>query len=331
MTSPIGARLPVNLRSIDLNLLLAFAAIYKHGNVTVAGQEIGLSQSAMSGALQRLRRVFQDPLFVRLSHGVAPTSRAEELEPVIRDVLLQLHHAVSLGARFDAATSGRTFRIFMNDLGEAALLPQMLGEVRRRAPHVSLVVPELRLEELPQALAHGQIDLAVGVLPNLETGFRHEPLLEETYVCIVRDTHPVLRRKLTREAFAKLRHASFTSMNNAHRAIVETLERAGIRRHVAAEVPHFVVIPILIANSDLVVILPRTIAEWFSRFLDLRVLDLPFPLPSFEVRSHWHERRETDAGLRWLRGLVRDAVAALRRRGAKPDIGRGDRLDREMR
>lgn len=310
-------RLPVNLKAIDLNLLLVFAAVYKHGSLTAAGDEIGLSQPAMSGALRRLRSVFQDQLFVRLSHGMGPTSRAEQLAPLIHEVLQRLQVAVAPPAPFVPASSTRAFTLFMNDLGEAALLPQLLERVRREAPGVSLLIPDLHVDELPQALEHGDIDLVIGVYPALDQGFLSEHLLEETYVCIIRETHPVLVQGLTQENFAQLSHASFTASGNVHRVIDEVLRTAGIHRRVAVEVPHFVVIPSLIANSDLVVILPRTIGEWFERFLSIKVVQLPFSFPSFHVNQYWHERRHEDGGVVWLRALVRDSLATLHGRSPR--------------
>ena len=290
----------MNLRDIDLNLLRAFDAVLQERSVTGAAGRLGLTQPAVSNALARLRALFGDPLFVRTSVGMDATPFARELGEPVRQALALLESALAHGPGFDAATSTRAFRFYMSDLGQVEFLPPLIERVQRIAPGVRLEAVALDVEDIGSALGAGALDIAVGFLPGLGPPVRRKPLFRDPYVCLMRAGHPALGRTLTRKRFVEASHV-LVSYRGGHRVIEEALERAGLARRIALRVPHFTVVPMVLARTDLILILPQRVARVYERQGGFRYLPTPVPIPPADVGVHWHERFDADAGNRWLR------------------------------
>ncbi len=293
----------MNVQDIDLNLLRVFDAVLVERGVTPAAARLGLTQPAVSNALARLRAVFGDALFVRTPGGMDATAFARELAEPVRQALALLESALAHGPGFDPATSTRSFRFYMSDLGQIEFLPPLVERVQSSAPGVRLEAVGLEVEDIGGALAAGALDLAVGFLPGLGPPVQRRALFRDPYVCLMRADHPDIDKKLTRKKFLDAAHA-LVSYRGGHRVIEEALERAGLARRIALRVPHFTVVPMILERSDLILTLPARVARVFERRGSLKSLPPPVPIPPAEVGVHWHPRFEGDPGNRWLRDLM---------------------------
>lgn len=293
------------MSSPDLNLLLVFEALFRQGSVTRAAAQVGLSQSAMSSALGRLRTQFGDPLFVKTRSGMLPTPRALELAPALTEALAMVRGAMGKREAFDPATSNRSLRVYMTDVGETVLLPALMTYLQERSPSVRLETAQLPAAELPLRLESGDVDLAVGYLPQLPERIRRARLFEEHYVCLTRPDHPLGRKgPLTLKEFLAARHVLIASMGSGHGILERTLAERGVHDNVALRIPHFAVVPLIIANTDLIVTVPSRVAATTARLVKSKVHPLPIPIPSFDVSVFWHERVENDGANRWLRAAM---------------------------
>jgi DNA-binding transcriptional LysR family regulator len=299
----------MNVMDLDLNLLRVLDAVLRERSVTVAAARLGLTQPAVSNALARLRAAFGDALFVRTPSGMAPTPFARDLDAPVRQALALIESALAHGGGFDPATSTRAFRFYMSDLGEISFLPALVEHARRLAPGVYLEALGLPLEAIDEGLAGGALDIAVGFLPGLAAPVRRRRLFSDPYVCLMRSDHPRIGARLTRKLFLEASHALVSSTGSGHRVIEEALERHGLTRRIALRVPHFTVVPMVLARTDLLLTLPSQVARVYEADGHFKSLPVPLPIPPAEVAVHWHERFERDPGNRWLRELMIELFA----------------------
>lgn len=295
----------------DLNLLLVFDALIKEHSVTRAGERLGLSQPAVSAALRRLRGHFQDPLFIRSSEGMVPTQKALELVDPLNEALLMIDAAVENQGEFDPTSSQRSFKILMMDVGEIDFLPMLLQHLCNIGSGISLETkqPEStsRNDQIT-AFEMGALDLALGYWPQFSSrrGFQRRHLFSDSFVCIAREDHPKIGRKLTMQQFAEASHVIVTTHGNTDGVIEQTLVERGLKRRVVARVPHFLAVPKIIANTDFIVTIPSGLAISFADIHPLRIHRLPIAIDPFEVSVYWHNRFDHDVGLKWMRETIED-------------------------
>lgn len=290
---------------LDLNLLPVFEAMLQEQNVTAAAARMGLTQSALSNALGRLRHYFEDPLFVKTRKGMLPTPRALELAQPLRDAMTLVRAAAQKSEGFDPTSSNRTFRLYMTDVGEMVLLPALMKHLRENGITIQIETAQLDSEEVAERLASGEIDFAVGYLPNLGKAIASASLFREHYVCMTRkDGDDAASGKLTLKKFLAASHVLISSMGSGHQIIERTLEQRGFKRKVALRVPHFLVIPKIVADTDLVVTVPARVADAFAGQTEVRVHPLPVPIPKFDVSLFWHPRFVNDPPIEWFRKLM---------------------------
>ena len=299
----------MNITRIDLNLLPVLDALMRTQSVTRAAQTLGLSQSAMSAALGRLRAAFDDPLFVRGARQMLPTPRARRLVVPVREVLERIRRDVLADVGFEPTLAEREFSLCLTDLGGLLFLPRLLAVLGQRAPRITLRTHQMPVTELEAALESGAVDLAIGNYPDLPGSVYQQRLYERSYVCIVRADHPRVGARLNLKQYLALEHAVVRSPVRVHAAVDQALARGGLQRLVVVSVPHYLVIPHVIEKSDLVATVPREAAEVFSLYANIRALELPVRIPRVTLRQHWHRRYHHDADNRWLRGQVTELFA----------------------
>jgi DNA-binding transcriptional LysR family regulator len=286
---------------VDVRLLRLFEAIYATKNVTRAAEQLGQTQSTASIGLGRLRRQFRDPLFVRTSEGMQPTPHADVLIARVREVLQVLRELSEQGPFFDPSTANRMFRIGMTDASHITLLPRLLAYIRTIAPHVQLEAMAIDAA-LPQALQSGGADLALGLIPQLESGFYQQTLYSQDWICIAGADHPRLGGGLTVSVYKAEAHIKIVG-GTGQFLLEEALRDQGIERHEVLRLPGFLGLASIISASDLIATLPRHTGETLAALSGLAVHPCPFSIPTFWVKQHWHARYHHDPANRWLRGV----------------------------
>ena len=295
----------MNLGLVDLNLLVAFDALLAEQSVTRAAGRLGLSQPAMSSALGRLRRLIGDPILVRTATRMVPTQRAMELVGPVRQILAQVELALAAPAPFDPASTRRRFRIATNDYVEAVLLPRLVREIASAAPGIDLEILPLGAAYPEEGLQTGKLDLAIGFAHNVPVELHSHILFKDKFVCAVRADHPAVGRRLTPRQYAELPHMLVSQTGGVTGIVDNALSMHGLERRVAVTVPHFVIAPHVVAQSDCIVTLAERVARSFAGGLALRLVKPPVFLPAIRVAMTWHERNEHDPAQKWLRDTLR--------------------------
>jgi DNA-binding transcriptional LysR family regulator len=300
----------VHLRSIDLNLMPVFAAVYETGSVAAAAAHLGMTQPAVSHALRRLREAAGDELFVRQARRMKPTPKAESLAPLIRAGLQQFHQVLAGTRPFDPSCSERTFRIAMPDYVEFLLLPGIVRRLVSEAPHVRVQVR--RMEALfapPEAeLQRGVLDAAAGFFPDLRglsSALLQQEILRDKNVLVLRRGHPALKRQMTFESFAALPQAAVIYGSEPQGFIDREMAARGFPRRLAYATPSFLSALRMVAGSDLVACLPAGLVRRFAKEWGLTHRAVPMELPEFVLRLVWPRSAHDDGGHRWLRSLLR--------------------------
>jgi DNA-binding transcriptional LysR family regulator len=286
---------------IDMTQWRLLASLAENHSLSAAAAKIGISQSAASHALAKLRLQVGDALFVRSSGRMKPTPYGVRLCEAARDALDTLLDGLTFEHSFDPAETRRRFNVCTNTIGQLACLPQLVALLKREAPGASLKVHQ-PTENTQDALASGEVDLAVGgFFTNLTSGFRQSVLYRTRYVCVVRADHPLFRDGMTMDAFLKVSHAVTDASGMAHAIVERALPKNSVQHLVHLSVPDFVALPILVAESDLLVTMPAGLANAFATHLRLKILPPPLPLPEYDVKVYWHERFQRDPANMWLR------------------------------
>src|SRR5262249_1044122 len=291
----------MHIYDLDLTQIRLLAELSRQYNISAASRKIGLSQSAASHSLAKLRRQLGDPLYTRAANGLQPTPYGERLGIAAREALDVLGAGLASNRPFDPQTSTRRFTFFANDVGQMVFLPRLLAFFKKEAPGATVRIAPIPLDNPGLALSSGEVDLAGGFFDNLTTGFMQAVLFRERYGCGVRANPPKFRAGMTLEAFKNADHAMADSTGMAHAIIDRFLARHQIRRNTTLRVPGFYVLPMIVANSDLVAIIPSRLAQAFVAHVAIKILPAPIPLPSFDIRIYWHERYHHDPALRWFR------------------------------
>ncbi len=295
----------MDIRKVDLNLLVVFDMLLRLQSVTKTAEALGMSQPAMSLALNKLRTAFGDPLFVRGSRGLSPTPRAEQLAVPVQHVLDQIKNDVLRQPSFDPATTERTFTFNMADVGELVFLPRLRAHLQAVAPGANIRTVSTPPGQLAEGLQSGEVDLAIGYFPGLQGAVIYQQrLFSHSFVCIVRKDHPVFRSQITKKRFLEAQHVVVDQEGKSHELFEETLAAQGLTRRVALSIPHFLAIPLVVAASDLIVTVPYAIGASFAKMANLKMLRPPIQVGQPEVKQHWHARFHHDQVNRWIRGVV---------------------------
>jgi DNA-binding transcriptional LysR family regulator len=289
------------VRGLELSQVRLLAELSRANGITSAASSIGLSQSAASHALAKLRKQLGDPLFLRTGNGLRPTPYGQRVGLAAREALEVLVTGLASNRPFEPRTATRTFSCYMSDVGMMVMLPSLVTYMKKHAPGSNVRSAPIPLINPGGSLISGDVDVAVGFFDNLSSGFVQRFLFRERYVCIVRSGHAGFRGGMSVEAFKKVEHAMADATGMAHAVIDRSLEKHKIARTIALRVPGFQMLPAIVANSDLVAIIPGRLADTYGRHLPIKVLPTPIPMPAFDVRLFWHERYHHDPPHRWFR------------------------------
>ncbi len=292
----------MNINAIDLNLLRLFDMVWRYRHVSEAAQRLGLSQPAASQGLARLRRLLGDALFERSSTGVRPTPLAERLAPKVQAALAMLEQALNDSAVFDPRQSQRCWRLHLSDIGEARFLPDLVRRLALEGSGMQLEAQPLPHKQIGAALQAGQLDLAIGFLPEV-TDTLQQPLLRDRYVVLLRKGHEVAQRWRTNPSPGVLSQLEFAAVRT-HSDTLRILERMHWQQRLRLTVSHFLSLPGIVGSSDLAVLMPRNFARGFVASQTLEILEPDLPWLDFTVSMHWSRRFDQEPGLQWLRAEV---------------------------
>ncbi|WP_426441294.1 LysR family transcriptional regulator [Bradyrhizobium genosp. P] len=296
--------------AIDLQSLRLFCAIVETRSVSHAADVLGTSQPAASYLLGRCREQIGDPLFLKSSKGMTATPKMLSLYQELRRGIDVLDSALS-PAGFDPRRSDRNFRLAMSDIREMVFLPSILGRLQSLAPKVTVEVVQIPLQQLPRALDFGDVDFAVGNLPEICAETSYTTVFRERYVCFFRKQHQSIKRTLSTRQFEASDHIIVSSPFTGHHSVERSLLERDIRRRPTLKVANYTSVPNVIAETDLLVVIPSRVAKAFERTHGLRWLPLPVSIPSFDVRVHWSRRHETNEGHEWMRWMLLETLRRI--------------------
>ncbi|HET9931272.1 MAG TPA: LysR family transcriptional regulator [Polyangiaceae bacterium] len=296
------------LSGIDLNLLVVLRALLTERHVTRAAARVGLSQSATSHALARLRELYGDPLLVRSGRALSLTPRAARLLPAVERGLGELENTMRDEPEFQPSTARRTFTLGMADYLQALIIGPLLQKVAKRAPGIDLsvvVFPNLR-----ELVESGSVDLALTVSSADLRGLSHEPLFEEGFMCMVRRGHPRIRKTLTLASYLAERHVAIAPGGTPGTLVDTVLAQHGLERRIALRVTNFLIAPVVVSQTDFINTMPTRLARQLASTYALRLVPSPIELPVFEYCMTWHPRLDRDPAQHWLRDIVATATKA---------------------
>lgn len=306
----------MDITDVDLNLLVVFHALLRSRSVTGAARQLGMSQPATSFALNRLRKTFGDPLFVRTARGIHPTPLAEGLAAPLEAIIDRIRSDLLQQPTFDPATAQRAVTFNMQDIGELVFLPRILERLSAAAPGLRVRTVNLPVADLEPALRTGDVDLALGHFPGLVSAALYQQrLFTHSFVCIVRADHPTIGAEMTRKQFMEGRHAVVHPAGQMNDSLEAELQALGLSRQVSVRIEHFLAAPTILGQSDLIFTVPYAIGASLAKLGDIKLVKPPFKAKPRIVRQHWHSRFHHDAANRWLRSLVAELFVDKEPRG----------------
>ncbi len=303
----------MNLRNVDLNLLVILDALLTERNVSRAGERIGLSQSAMSAALARLRDIFHDPLLVRVGRDLVLTRNAEDLIVPLKEALGKIEQTLMRRPGFDPATDARTFSISASDYAGLILLTPLVRMIANEAPNVTVhLLPRAR--DAARVLHTNQADIVIEPVELFgHSDYPSSLLLTDRWLCAVDAHHPDIRGDvLTEQCFLALPHLVYGIGNDRQLNLADQhLADLGIRRRIEVTVESFLLNPFMIEGTRLVSLVLQRAAERLLGSADIKLLESPIAVPDIHEAMYWHPRHTTDPGHIWLRDQLQSVAAAL--------------------
>ena len=286
----------------DLNLLRVFLAVYEARSVGGAALALNMSQPGLSTALARLRKQLGDPLFLRSATGMEPTARARSLADSVLGILRTVDAEVLKPPVFDPSTSKREFRIALTDIAEGIYLPLALKALRESASRMSLRSVSMPPSALEEAMANGDVDMAAGFYPDIKgSAFMHRRIALHSFACLASTRHPELGTHMTSEQFARLPQVVVEATGRSQEVFERFLQKHEMRRDVVLRTPHFMSVPVIVAESDTVAVVPQALADFMMEHPRIKQVQLPFRPPTFQANLYWHRSAHSDPANQWLR------------------------------
>lgn len=289
----------MNINNFDLNLLRMFDALMRERSVTKAADRVCLSQPAMSNALNRLRELLQDPLFVRTSRGMQPTPKAIQLEVSIREALTIIENGIKSEQLFDPSSSSQTFHLATTDYVELAFLPALTQHLSRVAPLIRIEIHSLGPDIPVSELEEGVFDFSIGRFCDPPKRLDSTFWRSEELVCLVREKHPLVKNDIDFDCFLSIPQIW---VNGGQRTGVvdKWLKENALTRNVVHTTPSFLIAPNIVAKSDMLVVTPISIAKYFSAFLPVKIIPLPMTLERFDLHIISHPYHSCTPAHKWL-------------------------------
>ena len=295
-----------NLRTFDLNLLVAFDVLMQELNVTRAAEHMFVTQSAMSHILHRLRQQLDDPLLVKTPAGMKPTERALTMIGPVRALLSEMEQLIQPPQEFEADTSQRRFVLAATDYMEVLLIPKLSSLVDQLAPGIDIHVKRTESSFPVAQLENGSLDVVLGFesVLNPPTHLNCRLLFSDRMACVVRQDHPLIRKAPSLEEYIAVPHMLISRTGSNMGLIDQKLTELGLDRHIKLIVPHFLSAPLIVAETDMILSLPYRIAEQFKRFAPLEIFPVPIELPIYDLCMIWHPLYDKDPAHLWLRDKI---------------------------
>ena len=311
----------MNLKNVDLNLLIYLDALLRKRSVTKAAEAMGISQPAMSNGLQRLRTLFADPLLIRTKEGMSPTERAEQLQPLIRDIVASVEKAVEPDKGFDPQVSDRVFRLSVSDYSECTLMPPLLTRLARIAPNIALDIltpSDVSFEDVES----GTVDLVINRFDVLPQSFHVKTIWRDGFSCMISRQNPI-RKDFSLESYLAASHVWVSKTGMGIGVGVEpsavqqlgwvddALARLGEKRRIRVFTRHYQAAMQLAELRDLVITLPSKSANLQKGNPDIVILPPPFEIPDIELKMAWSPLLQHNPAHQWLRGLIAEVASEL--------------------
>lgn len=305
----------------DLNLLPVFLALMEERNVTRAAERLGITQPALSNALNRLRDTLRDPLFIRERYGMKPTQMAEQLAPVIGAALASIDDLILGQQAFDPARATRLFNIAPNSYVEYVLMPAVVALLRQQAAGIKLRLTPFGNDLIETGAMSGTTEMVLGRIVDPPDNLVVQHLIDDSLACVVRADHPEIDDSISKEQYEGLKHVNVLPPGRLRAGLFQALEQKGLRRDVAVSVTHFLAVPEMIAVTDYCATLPNLICRRLAADPRLKVLPAPVDLGTFPVEIAWHVRYRHDPAHRWLRSLIGEVAREMSAADSSADIG----------
>jgi LysR family nod box-dependent transcriptional activator len=302
----------MHFRQLDLNLLVALHALLDEKNITQAGKRLHLTQSAMSGALARLRQYFGDDLLVQVGRKMVPTPLGESLIEPVREILIQVKTTIETRPGFDPQTSTRRFSLMMSDFCATVLMLDAMQRAEKLAEGVTFEILPNNVEDPPGFLDRADIDVLLMPENLLSSDHPQEVLFEDHFVCIAWSGNDAVGDTLTLDQYLDLGHVT-CEFNRGRTPMVDEwyLRHHGHSRRIEVTATSFNAVPLNVVNTRRIATVHRRLAEYYARILPIRLIPAPVEIPCIVESLQWHRMFESDPGITWLRQLLKDSAARM--------------------
>ena len=300
----------MDLHQVDLNLFILFDALYRHQSVSLAADEVCLSQSAFSHGIARLRKRMNDELFVRINNQMQPTPRAQEIAEQLKKALPFMHMALNTSDMFDAKTDKSEFTISATDYTEYSLLPRLMGKINQQAPHIKLTVIGAKAPQPLTHLENNEVDFALGFSHEIEASslIEQHTWLSDSYCTVARKGHPALQHGLDLDTFLRLSHIRVSPWGEKQGIVDQVLAQHKLKRNVALQLPSVLVAPHTLTQSDLILTMPRLVAEQVAKQIEIDIFTPPIAVPDYHLNIYWHKINADKASFKWMKSLFQSLV-----------------------
>ncbi len=298
----------MNLYQIDLNLLILFDALYRNRSVARAADEMCLSQSAFSHGLSRLRKRLADDLFIRINNVMEPTPLAHELAVNITPALQTIHNSLNHKVNFEPATSNIEFTLAATDFTQLSLLPKLIAHINKVAPNIKITVVHSEDKTPTTKLMNGELDFILGFSHEIESSstVAHQTWLIDDYCTVARRNHPAIKNKLTLDNFLNLSHILISPWGEDQGIVDLELAKKGLKRHISLQLPNVITAPYAVAESNLLLTLPKRVALPLSKQVNINVYAPPIAIPEYRLNIYWHKLNTNKPSHQWLINLIKN-------------------------